>query len=490
MGLTRKLVFSLASAVIGSAFQFGYNTGVINSPAEVIRKFINESHFSRYDTELSSSSIESLWAFTVAVFAVGGCIGGLLNGVLADHFGRKKSLLLNNILGILGALFMGLSKTLNSYEMIMIGRFIIGLNCGLNSGLCPMYITELSPVDIRGSVGCLFQLGVTSSILLSQVLGLPDILGKEDLWPLLLGLTGVFSLIQLVTLPFCPESPRFLLIKKDLQTEAEKALISIRGTKNVKQEIDDMVKEANMEKEQVKFSVFKLFSTRALVLPTVISIVLHLSQQLSGINAVFYYSSDILKKSGIEKSQYATPFIGLIMVIMTLISIPLMERSGRRFLHLLGLGGMFVFSILMTIAFVLQNQYDWLKYLSIVSMMLYIVFFAIGPGSIPWMIVSELFSQAPRSAAVSLAVLVNWSANVAVGQGFPPLFQNVTKQWTFLLFTVFLAFFWLFTFAFLPETKNKKVEEITAYFQDKRNLFVFRAEKNRNSTTSTVDFRM
>lgn len=163
---------------------------------------------------------------------------------------------------------------------------------------------------------------------------------------------------------------------------------------------------------------------------------------------------------------------------MTLVSIPLMEKSGRRFLHLLGLGGMFVFSIFMTFSFVLQSTYDWLKYLSIVSMMLYIVFFAIGPGSIPWMIVAELFSQGPRSAAVSLAVLVNWSANVAVGQGFPPLFDNVTKNWTFMLFTVFLAIFWIFTFAFLPETKNKKVEEITAYFQNKENLFAFKAKKN------------
>jgi len=111
------------------------------------------------------------------------------------------------------------------------------------------------------------------------------------------------------------------------------------------------------------------------------------------------------------------------MVIMTLVSIPLMEKSGRRFLHLLGLGGMFLFSILMTVAFVLQSKFEWLKYLSVVSMMLYIIFFAIGPGSIPWLIVAELFSQGPRSAAVSLAVLVNWSANVAVGQGFPPLFD-------------------------------------------------------------------
>ena len=286
-----------------------------------------------------------------------------------------------------------------------------------------MYITELAPIKIRGSIGTLFQLGVTFSIMLSQILGLPDIFGTENLWPLLLGLTALFSIFQLITLPFCPESPRFLLIKKGLNDEAKQVLTKLRATSDVKQEIDDMINEANQEKTIKKFSILQLFKTRALLIPTIISIVLHLSQQLSGINAVFYYSNDILENNGIKNSQYATPFIGLIMVIMTLVSIPLMEKRGRRFLHLLGLGGMLVFSILMTISFVLKEKYESLKYLSIVSMMLYIVFFAIGPGSIPWMIVGELFSQGPRSAAVSLAVLVNWSANVAVGQGFPPLFK-------------------------------------------------------------------
>lgn len=414
----------------------------------------------------------------MAIFAVGGAIGGISNGFFADRFGRKKSLLLNNILGILGGAFMGLSKPCNSYEMLIVGRLIIGLNCGLNSGLCPMYITELAPIKIRGSIGTLFQLGVTFSIMLSQILGLTDIFGNEHLWPLLLGLTSLFSVYQLVTLPFCPESPRFLLIKKGLNSDANEALIKLRGTTNVNQEIEDMINEANLEKNIKKFNVFQLFTTKTLLVPTIISIVLHLSQQLSGINAVFYYSNDILQNNGIKNAQYATPFIGLIMVIMTLVSIPLMEKSGRRFLHLLGLGGMLIFSILMTISFVLKDKYDGLKYLSIVSMMLYIVFFAIGPGSIPWMIVGELFSQGPRSAAVSLAVLVNWSANVAVGQGFPPLFKNVTKEWTFLLFTFFLLFFWLFTFTFLPETKNKKPEEMSNYFQNSKSLIVFRNQRS------------
>ncbi len=159
----------------------------MNKNLKIIKQFINDTHYERYNTVLADSTVESLWAFTVALLAVGGCIGGFSNGFFADYFGRKNSLLLNNILGILGALLMGLSHPCKSYEMIMIGRLVIGLNCGFNSGLCPMYINELAPLEIRGAIGVLFQLGATSSILLSQVLGLPVILGNETLWPLLLG---------------------------------------------------------------------------------------------------------------------------------------------------------------------------------------------------------------------------------------------------------------------------------------------------------------
>ena len=287
-----------------------------------------------------------------------------------------------------------------------------------------MYINEIAPVKIRGSIGLLFQLGATSSILLSQVFGLPELLGNDKWWPLLLAVCGTFSLFQLATLPFCPESPRYLLTRPNAQKEAERSLRFLRATdSDVSDELAEMSNEAKLEASLAKSSLLGLFTSRALLFPTVISIVLHLSQQYSGINAVFYYSSDILKNSGIENAQYATPVIGAIMVVMTLVSIPLIEMSGRRFLHLLGLGGMFFFSILMTVAFVWQSRVESLKYLSIVSMMLYIVFFALGPGSIPWLIVAELFSQTHRSAAVSLAVLVNWTANVTVGQAFPPLFD-------------------------------------------------------------------
>jgi hypothetical protein len=124
--------------------------------------------------------------------------------------------------------------------------------------------------------------------MLSQIFGLPEIFGTEKLWPLLLGFTGFFSIFQIITLPFCPESPRFLLIKKNLEDEATQALKSLRNTSDIKKELEEMSDEANLEKSLKKFSIIQLFNTRALLLPTIISIVLHLSQQLSGINAVIF----------------------------------------------------------------------------------------------------------------------------------------------------------------------------------------------------------
>ncbi len=138
---------------------------------------------------------------------------------------------------------------------------------------------------------------------------------------------------------------------------------------------------------------------------------------------MFYYSTNLFITTGLSESnaKYATIGIGTVMVIMTLISIPLMDRSGRRTLHLYGLGGMFIFSIFITISFLVKEIVAWIWWLSVVSTLFYVVFFAVGPGSIPWMITAELFSQGPRPAAMSIAVLINWCANFLVGIGFPTM---------------------------------------------------------------------
>ena len=213
-------------------------------------------------------------------------------------------------------------------------------------------------------------------------------------------------------------------------------------------------------------TMWGVLCSRDLRTPLVIAIVMQLSQQLSGINAIFYYSTDMFADAGlgIEEAKFATLGVGAVMVIMTLFSIPLMDKMGRRALHLWGLGGMFITSIFFTISLLVRFLYQQMSFLSIVSSLLFVVFFAVGPASIPWLITAELFSQGPRPAAMSIAVLINWSTNFIVGLTFP-LMKRAFENYVFLPYTCFLAIFWTFTYHRVPETKNRTFDEISSLFR-------------------------
>ncbi|XP_046435446.1 glucose transporter type 1 isoform X2 [Neodiprion pinetum] len=471
-GLTLFLSYAILAAVLGM-LQFGYNTGVINAPEVNIENFMKDVYKDRYGEDIKESAVKRLYSVAVSIFAIGGMLGGFSGGMIANRFGRKGGLLLNNVLGIVGACLMGCTKIANSYEILFLGRFIIGVNCGLNTSLVPMYISEIAPLNLRGGLGTVNQLAVTVGLLVSQVLGIEQILGTRDRWPVLLGLAICPAILQLLLLPFCPESPRYLLITKQWEEEARKALRRLRASNQVEEDIEEMRAEERAQQAEASISMTELICSPTLRAPLVIGVVMQLSQQLSGINAVFYYSTDLFMSSGLteESAKFATIGIGAIMVGMTLVSIPLMDRTGRRTLHLYGLGGMFIFSIFITISFLIkeffgfvQEMIDWMSYLSVVSTLSFVVFFAVGPGSIPWMITAELFSQGPRPAAMSIAVLVNWMANFLVGICFPSM-KTALDTYTFLPFSAFLAIFWIFTYKKVPETKNKTFEEILALFR-------------------------
>ncbi|XP_055940674.1 glucose transporter type 1-like [Argiope bruennichi] len=464
-GLTCSLVFAIFAAVLGMV-QFGYNTAVINAPQKVIQDFITSVHFARTGNHISDDNRDLIWSIAVSIFAIGGMVGGITGGTIATKFGRKGGLLLNNIMGVAGAALMTFSKACGSYEMLILGRLAIGFNCGLNTALVPMYLSEISPVTLRGGLGTLNQLGVTVGLLLSMVLGIQDILGTEERWPYLFGVAVIPAALQLLLLPLCPESPRFLLITKQQEYSAREALEKLRCTVQVEDDLEEMRNEERAQEQEPQMTVCQVMRNKSLQLPLLIAIVMQLSQQLTGINAVFYYSTGLFMNAGLSEavSHYATMGVGVIMVVMTLVSIPLMDRAGRRTLHLYGLGGMFFCSIFITISLLVRFLYEWVTYLSVVSTLSFVVFFAIGPGSIPWMITAELFSHGPRPAAMSIAVFVNWSSNFLVGLVFPQM-QRVFENYSFLPFTGLLAIFWIFSYRKVPETKNRTFEEIAALFR-------------------------
>ncbi|KAG1661111.1 Glucose transporter type 1 [Nymphon striatum] len=465
--IKKGLVVAIFSAVLGM-FQFGYNTGVINSPIKLIETFIEDVYIERRtDVAFMKSGLRTfLGSVVVSIFAIGGMIGGFTGGFIANKFGRKRGLMLNQFAGIVGAVLMGFSKHSRSFEMLIIGRFFIGYNCGLNTILVPMYISEISTANLRGGLGTVNQLAVTIGLLLSMVLGIEPILGSEKGWPFLLGIAVFPPILQLILLPLCPESPRYLLIYLNKEEEARKALMKLHSASSVENDIMEMRAEEIAQQQEARITISELLRSQSLRLPLIIAVIIQLSQQLSGINVVFYYSTTLFSAAGIgdDAAKYCTIGVGAVMIVMTVISIPLMDRAGRRTLHLYGLGGMFIFSIFVTISLLVKFIISWLSYLAVFSVLCYVVFFAIGPGSIPWMITAELFSQGPRPAAMSIAVLVNWSANFIVGITFPPI-QSFLQNYTFLPYTVLLAIFWTFTYKKVPETKGKTFEEITAFFK-------------------------
>ncbi|UJR21530.1 hypothetical protein I4U23_024615 [Adineta vaga] len=438
-GITSTLLLAVLAAVSGSSFHFGYASGVMNSPQDVIQAFINETNHRRNgNSNFNKSTITLIFSFAVSIFAVGGIIGGIFGGFITDRLGRKGGMFINNIISSIACILMFISKPLHTYELLIIGRFFIGLSCGYGSSVAPMYINEISPKHLRGTLGVIFQLGVVVFLFISQGISLYPILGSEDKWHYALGLPIVFSILQVILLFLVPESPKYLLLKKNDINQTEKALQWLRQDSNLENEIAEMRDEQNHQQKSARW--IDLFQTPIVRWALFITVFLQLSQQLSGINAVFYYSTVILQSAGFNKqtAEYANLGLGGANIVVTIFSIFLMDRLGRRPLHLIGIGGMLITSVILFISLIVQSTKVW-NQISLITTFLFVAFFAIGPGSIPWLITSELFNQVYRVPASSIAVLVNWLANFAVGLGFKPLFTGVLDKYTFLLFTGFFG---------------------------------------------------
>ncbi|KAL0978518.1 hypothetical protein UPYG_G00171580 [Umbra pygmaea] len=461
--VTVHLMLAVGAAVIGS-LQFGYNAGVINAPEKVIKKFINETWVERYGTEINKSSLTILYSISVAIFSIGGIFGSFSVGLFVNRFGRRNSMFMANLLAFVSAALMGFSKIGGSWEMLIIGRFVVGLYSGLSTGFVPMYVGEVAPTNLRGALGTLHQLGIVVGILIAQVLGLDTLLGNSALWPLLLGFTFIPALLQCILLPFCPESPRFLLINRNEEHKAKSVLKKLRGTTDVNEDMQEMKDEARQMMNEKKVTIAELFRSPLYRQPILIAIMLQLSQQFSGINAVFYYSTSIFEKAKVAQPVYATIGTGVVNTAFTLVSLFVMERAGRRTLHLLGLMGMAGAAILMTIAMALQDQLQWMSYVSIVAIFVFVAFFEIGPGPIPWFIVAELFSQGPRPAAFAVAGFSNWTATFIVALTFPYV-EDICGPYVFIIFTILLLGFIVFTFFKVPETRGRTFDDISSAFR-------------------------
>uniref|UniRef100_UPI0037E84F06 solute carrier family 2, facilitated glucose transporter member 2 n=1 Tax=Semicossyphus pulcher TaxID=241346 RepID=UPI0037E84F06 len=497
--LTGTLAVAVFTAVLGS-LQYGYSLGVINAPQKVIERHYGLSLgvWSERSAVLSENSTEEedffeaghhpdvvmYWSLSVAIFSIGGMVSSFLVGFVGDLRGRVKGMLMVNVLAVAAGLLMGLCKMWKPHLMVIAGRAVMGFYCGLTSGLVPMYIGEIAPKAYRGALGTLHQLAVVVGILISQVIGLDFILGNDDMWPLLLGLSGSPAVLQSFLLPLCPESPRYLYILLGKEAEARKSLLRLKGAYDPSADLEEMRREKEEADREARVSILSLIRSSVYRQQLLVALMMHLSQQLSGINAIFYYSTAIFAFAGVDKPVYATIGVGAINTVFTLVSVALVDKAGRRTLTLVGLGGMCCCAIGMTVGLKFQSDYEWMSYVSMSAIFLFVSFFEIGPGPIPWFIVAELFSQGPRPAAIALAGCCNWTSNFIVGMTFPYI-QDLLGVYVFVLFAVLLLGFTVFIYLRVPETKGKTFEEIAAVFHKGRKKSLKDATELQQLKTST-----
>eukprot|EP00118_Oscarella_pearsei_P009466 m.54688 g.54688 ORF g.54688 m.54688 type:complete len:502 (+) comp34391_c0_seq1:115-1620(+) len=463
------LVGTALSIVLGSAAQYGYQLGVINALMDVVvSEFENRTCLSSLEKHPDCSRGENLYALGVAALSIGGLFGSLLGGFPADVFGRKWSLLVNNILAVLGAVLMSLS---NSYFVFVMGRVVIGFNLGISTTIGPVYLAEVAPVRLRGMIGSLFQLGTVVFIFLSELLGIRQALGSQagNRWRYLLGVPVFLAFAHLVTSPFFPESPRYLYIMKGNKEEAAAALRRLHGASCVPAALEELKIEKEIKAASDRVTCLDLFRNPYVRFPLLVTFGLQIVRQLSGINGVINYSTKLFEQSSLPSSSILTASVGGTFILMTLISVWLIERTGRRTLLLYGFAIMMVFEICLTITFCFEEGFrnnpsvsgTPFGVLTVISTLLILAGFAIGPGPVPWLLGPELFTQVPRVRAVSLAGLFNWAGNGIVGYSFPFVFDYL-YPYGMALFAGLSGLSWLFVYFYVPETKGQTVKEIAS----------------------------
>ncbi|XP_078398037.1 solute carrier family 2, facilitated glucose transporter member 9 [Cetorhinus maximus] len=464
-GLTCHLVIASLAGAFGSSFLYGYNLSVVNAPAVYIQAFCNESLTRRYGTDNETKSITLLWSIIVSICAIGGLVGAFIVTPSVKYLGRKCTLLLNNGFAILAALLMYLSETADSFEMLILGRFIIGVNGGIALSALPMYLGEISQKHIRGSLGQVTSIFICVGVFVGQVLGLPEMLGKESSWPLLFGLNAVPAVIQLIVLPFLPESPQYLLFEKNDISRAKKAFQVFHGKEDVTQELEEIQAERKAQRHIRLVSVLELLRKRSARWQVITVIVTMTCYQLCGLNAIWFYTNSIFKEAGINKdyAPYITLSTGATEIIAAIASCLTIERLGRRSLLISGFGFMSLFFGLLTISLNLQNKVYWMPYVSVVSILGVIASFCIGPGGVPFILTGEMFDHACRPSAFMIGGTVLWLSNFSVGLLFPFIQRNL-GSFCFLLFAAICILASLYLCIILPETKNKTFAQIYQSF--------------------------
>lgn len=482
---SKLYLFSIVLVAVLGGLLFGYDTAVISGAEKGLQAFFLGATDFQYT--------DAIHGITSSSALIGCIIGSAISGLFASRWGRKKSLIFAGICFFLSALgsydpeFLFFTHGKPSYELLIVFnlyRILGGVGVGLASAICPMYIAEVAPTNIRGTLVSWNQfaiifgqlvvyfvnfiiLGSHTNPIIDTVKGIASVMPGSDPWTITTGWrymfvsnafpAGLFTLLVC----FVPETPRYLaLIGKD--SKALSVLEHINGTVKAKQILAEIKSTAEVKTE-------KLFSYGLLVI--FIGIMLSVFQQIVGINAVLYFAPRIFESMHMGNPMAQTVIMGVINILFTLVAIFTVEKWGRKPLLITGSIGMAIGAI----GVALTNLFNLPPIVSVVSIMFYSAAFMMSWGPICWVLIAEIFPNTIRSGAVAVAVAFQWIANFAVSSTFVPLYNmkmgglsNFGHIFVYALYGIICVIAALFVWKLVPETKGKTLEDMTALWRNKR----------------------
>lgn len=437
-----KYIWLYVVAIVASlgGLLSGYDTGVISGAL----LFINETWLLP----------DTLQGFLVSSVLIGAVIGAATNGVLADIFGRKKIIMATAVIFIIGSIMCAFAP--NVYVLI-ISRIFVGFAVGIVNFVVPLYLSEISPKNLRGTLVSLYQWAITSGILFSYFINAAFAQAVYN-WRWMLFAGVLPGLILFVGMCLMSDTPRWL-VSKNRDKEAKAVFKKIEPDVDSDKEIQDIKTTLNSEGQDKKFK-FKKW----MIMPFVVGVGIMFAQICTGINTIIYYAPTIFKTAGFDSNLtaiYATTGIGVVNFVMTIVAVFFTDRLGRKPLLYFGLIGVMLslFALGTSFAFagVLGSS---LKWVAVGSLVTYIICFAMSLGPIGWILVSEVFPLKIRGVAMSICTVSNFAFNFFVVGSFPILLHRIGGAWTLWMFGFVSLLCIIFVYFFVPETKGISLEQI------------------------------
>jgi sugar porter (SP) family MFS transporter len=436
--IRRRVLLGAAITALGGLL-FGYDTGVISGALLFIGKDFHG--LTSFDKELLTS-----------ILLIGAAIGALAAGRIADKVGRRPTVLGTAALFVVGVILAAFSP---DYGVLVVARVVIGLAVGSASMVVPLYIGEVVPPRIRGALVSFNQLAITTGILASYLVDYG--LSSSENWRLMFGLAAIPAVLMFTGMLFQSESPHWL-VAQGREDEAREVLSRVRDEGDIDAEI------AEVRALSTRQSGWRELLNPAVRRVVIIGVALAVFQQITGINTIIYYAPTLLSSAGLGNSAalLANVVNGAVNVLMTIVAIRLLDRTGRRPLLLGGTTGMAVGMVVVALTFAIggSHLHGSAALIAIAGLLLYTGSFAIGLGPVFWLLISEIYPVKIRGQAMSVATMANWGANFVVTISFLTLLSAIGNAGTFFLFAglsvVALAYFQ----RQVPETKNRSLQDI------------------------------